>query len=213
MELARLSEPFQQRPPGATLRLRVVGDSTAGGTGASTPAASLAGRLGQQFPKLWIENRAKDGAKFADVAAQLASSDERFDVVLVQAGGNDVIRLTALADLRQAVDAVARTASERAPLVLLMPAGNVGNAPFFFAPARGWMTRRSREMHAVVREAAERHGAVYVKLFEERDADPFVRDPSLHARDGLHPSDAGYAVWWQVLMAQSNLATVLSAAR
>jgi hypothetical protein len=30
----------------------------------------------------------------------------------------------------------------------------------------------------------------------------FVSDPALTARDGLHPSDAGYRLWWQLLSAQ-----------
>ena len=116
-------------------------------------------------------------------------------------------------ELQLAIDRVTRKAREKAPLVLLMPAGNVGNAPFFFGPLSGWMTGRSRELQRWVRDAAARHGAVYVNLFKERDADPFVREPGLHARDGLHPSDAGYAAWWQALMAQSSLDAALASAR
>lgn len=213
VEMARLSEPFQQRPPGAVVRLLVVGDSTAVGTGALTSTASVAGRLGLGHTGLWVENRARDGARFADVAAQLEGGDRHFDIVLVQAGGNDVIRLSNWPEVRAAVDDVTRKARGMAPLVLLMPAGNVGNAPFFFAPVRGWMTRRSRELHGVVRDVAAQHGAVYVNLFKERDDDPFVLEPGLHARDGLHPSDAGYAVWWQQLMAQRSLDAALLPAR
>ena len=90
----------------------------------------------------------------------------------------------------------ARAHSDR---VVLMPAGNVGNAPFFFAPASWWMTQRSRSLHAYVKDTAERTGATYVNLFHERDEDPFVINPALNARDGLHPSDAGYELWWQQL--------------
>ena len=57
------------------------------------------------------------------------------------------------------------------------------------------------------------HGAVYVNLFKERAEDPFVQEPGLHARDGLHPSDLGYAVWLQELMAQSSVGAALSPAR
>ena len=42
-ELARLSEPFQASPESATDSLLVVGDSTAVGTGASSPGTSLPG--------------------------------------------------------------------------------------------------------------------------------------------------------------------------
>jgi lysophospholipase L1-like esterase len=201
-ELARRSEPFEQRPAAATRRLLIAGDSTAVGTGASSPAHSLAGLIAQQQPQLLIENRARDGALFADVAEQLLRPG-RFDVVLVQAGGNDVIRLRSMDAMRSDIDRVLDAARQRADVVIVMPAGNVGNAPFFFAPWSWWMTSRAREMHRLVAGATStttaRRDAVYVNLFHERDDDPFVRQPELNARDGLHPSDAGYRVWWQVL--------------
>ncbi len=148
------------------------------GTGASSPQRSLAGLIGQTHPRLLIENRARGGAKFADVVRQLGA-DERFDIVLVQAGGNDVI---------------------------LMPAGNVGNAAFFFAPVSWRMTQRSRAMRGFVRDAAARTGATYVNMFHERADDPFARDKRLNASDG------GYEVWLHELMAQTDLARRLSRA-
>ena len=211
-ELARASEPFQHNPDTPTVRVLIVGDSTAVGTGASSGRESLAGLMARQHPRTLIENRARDGAKFADVLAQLVG-EQRFDIVLVQAGGNDVIRMRGLDSLQADIDRVADRARELADTVVLMPAGNVGNAPFFFVPASWWMTRRSRALHTWVREAAARHGAVYINLFKEPEDDPFVHEPGLHARDGLHPSDAGYAVWLQELMAQSSLESALSTAR
>ena len=94
-----------------------------------------------------------------------------------------------------------------------MPAGNVGNAPFFIAPASWYMTSRARTLHALVRESAQRHGAVYINLFKEAANDPFAQQPGLHAVDGLHPSDAGYRLWFDELMAQAGLAEVLAPAR
>lgn len=197
-ELARQSEPWQQAPAGASKRLLIVGDSTAVGTGASQAANSLAGLIGREHPDWLVENRARDGAKFGDVVEQLGGS-ERFDIVLVQAGGNDVIRLRDLAALRADIDLVSQLALERSKFVLLMPAGNVGNAPFFFAPVSWWMTQRSRALHELVKESAARTGTTYVNLFHERSDDPFVKRRELNASDGLHPSDAGYEVWWLAL--------------
>lgn len=202
--LVRQSEPFEQRPGDATRRLLIAGDSTAVGTGASSSANSLAGLIAQQHPQLLIENRARDGALFADVAEQLLRPG-RFDVVLVQAGGNDVIRLRSADVMRKDIDRVLEVARQRADVVILMPAGNVGNAPFFFAPWSWWMTSRAREMHCLVAAATARSQAVYVNLFQERGDDPFVRQPELNASDGLHPSDAGYRVWWRVLQEQADL--------
>ncbi|MBK7060902.1 MAG: hypothetical protein IPH51_10500 [Rubrivivax sp.] len=125
------------------MRLLIVGDSTAVGTGASSPQSSLAGLLAQTFPDLHIENRSRDGATFDAIEQQLGG-DGHFDMVLVQAGGNDVIRLRDLDAVRQDIARVTRCALERADRVVLMPAGNVGNAPFFFPPVSWLMTSRAR---------------------------------------------------------------------
>ncbi len=210
-ELIRASQPLQQVPADASVRLLIVGDSTAVGTGASSPQHSLAGLLARDHPRLWIDNRARDGAKLADVVTQLAASG-RYDIVLVQAGGNDVIQLTADDVMQTAVDAVGRGARERGELVLWMPAGNVGNAPFFFAPLSWWMTSRSRALHRMVRASAARTGALYVNLFHAYADDPFVKNRQLNAPDGLHPSDAGYRVWFNELMSQAGLSDRLAPA-
>jgi len=204
LELARLSEPLQRPLAQPAKRLLIVGDSTAVGTGASGPRSSVAGLLAQAFPRLLIDNRAQDGATFADVLPQLAG-DEPFDMVLVMAGGNDVVRLRGLAAMQRDVNRVTQRARQRADLVVLLPAGNVGNAPLFFAPVSWLMTWRSRQLHAMVREATSRQSVLYVNLFHERADDPFVRQPQLNALDGLHPSDAGYQAWFDELMAQAAL--------
>ena len=210
-ELARQSEPLQASPAGATASLLIAGDSTAVGTGATSAASSVAGLIARDHPCLRIVNRATDGAHFADIARQL-EGDERFDVVLVLGGGNDVIRLTAQDALAQGSATVAQRAAARAPLVVIMPPGNVGNAPFFMAPLSWLMARRSRTLHGLVRQAAADHGALYVSLYKDKADDPFAQRPdALNARDGLHPSDAGYRLWYEALNAQAGLAGRLAA--
>ncbi len=95
-ELARRSEPQQYMPEQPSKRLLIVGDSTAVRTGASGPQASVAGLLAQTFPNLLINNRSQDGATLADLLSQL-NREEHFAMVLVMAGGNDVIRLRGMA--------------------------------------------------------------------------------------------------------------------
>lgn len=204
-ELAKAAEPFQASPPQATHRLLIVGDSTAVGTGASGPAGSVAGLIGKAHPDWLIANRARNGAKFAEVLAQL-QIDERYDTVLVMAGGNDVIRLTGADKLAAEVRETVSRAKRVAPTVVMMPSGNVGNAPFFYAPWSWLMSSRSRDLHATVRDAAAGGGAQYVNLYKERENDPFALEPDrMNAVDGLHPSDAGYQVWFDTLSAQARL--------
>jgi lysophospholipase L1-like esterase len=205
--LADASEAFEREIAAPDVRLLVVGDSTGVGTGATSPNASLAGLIAARFPSWSITNRARDGATFADVLVALEGVATDYDIVLIQAGGNDVIRMRNLDDVAAEVDRVVRRACELADVVVLMPAGNVGNAPFFAPPLSWLMTSRSRRLHAAVAQAARRHDAVYVDLYKERDADPFVLEPGLNAADGLHPSDAGYRVWFGQLLDQAKLGT------
>lgn len=212
-QLARESEPFQHNPPNAALRLLIVGDSTGVGTGASAPQHSLAGLLAHAFPQLAISNIAQDGATFEGVVQQLQRDTERFDVVLIQAGGNDVIRLRSDEAMRVDIERAVALATGRADHVLVMPAGNVGNAPFFFSPVSGFMSKRAERLHRYVKATAQQHRAVYVNLFKDEANDPFAHNPSLHAADGLHPSDAGYRIWFDEIMRQADLATLLARAR
>lgn len=210
--LSHRSEPLHQAPTEALQRLLIVGDSTGVGTGASSAKSSLAGLIAREHPRLRIDNRARDGATFADVVQQLAG-DERHDVILILAGGNDVARMRALDAVRTDIDRVASMASARAAYVVLMPAGNVGNARFFVPPVSWLMTSRSRALHDLVRAAAARYQIAYVNLFLEHETDPFVVDPDLSAADGLHPSDAGYLLWYRELLTQTDLGNRLSISR
>jgi lysophospholipase L1-like esterase len=209
--LARASEPFQAQPVNALASLLIVGDSTAVGTGASSAALSLAGLLGVGHPRLRIVNRAADGARYEDFARQLRAGDERFDFVLVLGGGNDVLRGTGADALRAQVLGVSELARQRGANVVLMPPGNVGNAPFFWPPFDWWMSRRSRELHAAVRLAALATGATYVNLYQPPELDPFARQPDrFHAADGLHPSNAGYRLWLEELERQARFSERLA---
>jgi len=218
--LAQASEPFQQRPGDSSLRLLVVGDSTGVGTGASAPSFSVAGLLGAAYPRLAIHNLSRDGARFGDVPGQLAAAAQRvpsgWDLILISVGGNDVIRGTGNAALAQDLDrsfAAARASLAPGGQVLVQPPGNVGNAPFFLPPVSALMNSRAAEMHAAVRTAAARHDVTVVDMARSREQDPFVQHPELNARDGLHPSDGGYRVWRDELLAQTDLRSRLTAAR
>lgn len=203
--LARQSEPLQALPDAPLKSMLIVGDSTGVGTGASSPAHSVAGLIARDHPQWRIVNRSEDGARFADIALQL-QGDERFDAVLVMGGGNDVIRLTRHDALAQSIATTVQLAKGKSNVVLIQPPGNVGNAPFFFPPLSWLMTRRSKSLHRLVREVAAEYGAVYINLYQDRADDPFAQQPDeFNARDGLHPSDTGYRLWYDALITQGAL--------
>lgn len=212
--LAREAEPFARELPQPQARLLVVGDSTATGTGASGPEASVPGLLAAADGGLAVRNMARSGARFRDLPAQLVATDaaaQRFDAVLILCGGNDVLRFTSRRHLEQDIARVAELAAQRAAVVVFVPPGNVGNAPAISVPWTWVMRERSQTLHALVRAAAARHGAAYVNLYRERDEDPFVTHAErLNASDGFHPSDAGYALWRDAIERQSQLGARLA---
>lgn len=202
---ANQSTPFQSEPEQAEASLLVVGDSTATGAGASTAETSVPGLIGAAHPRLRIENRARVGARYREVLAQLDGT-ERFDYVLVMAGGNDVVRFTPRDELQEDIRRVAVRARELGRTVILMPPGNVANSPFYVAPVSWAVRPRARQLHSAAREAAKATGALYVNLYRHRSQDPFALQPErFNARDGLHPNDAGYRLWYGALQAQAQL--------
>ena len=211
--LTRQSRPCNFVPPNPVGSVLIVGDSTALGTGASMPEATLAGRLAQRYPGFAIRNLAAAGARFEAIARQLQDAGQH-DVILVAGGANDVMRFTAHDRLAQSIELTLRRAAGQAGKVIVVPAPNVGNAPFFPPPLSWLFSRRARALHRLVRAGAAATGAAYVDLYRERADDPFAQDPQrLIAADHLHPSDAGYAVWFDEIERQAPLSQILAGAR
>lgn len=210
--LTSASTAFATAPPAPANRLLVIGDSTAVGTGAGTPSLSVAGRLANLFPRLRIDNRAVDGARTTDVLRQLESeSAARFDAILIQTGGNDILRLTDPDRLRRVTLQLFDAAHRQSDHVVMMSTGDVGQTPAFPWPLDVLYSRRTRTVRALFMELAAANEIDYVDLFNPRADNPFRREPEkYYARDGLHPSAAGYGAWFARLMAVSSIRDVLS---
>jgi len=100
--LAEQAVAYEQHPAAPSARILVIGDSTAVGTGATTPQDSTAGLLGRDYPAAEIINRGVNGSRVADLTTRFAEfTNDEFDVVLVQIGGNDIVRFTDYAALEQ----------------------------------------------------------------------------------------------------------------
>lgn len=211
--LAAESRAFEARNPDAKRRLLVIGDSTAVGTGAQRQENSVAGRLGRLVPDVAIVNLAEDGARTVELARQLrAAPDRAFDVILIQSGGNDILRFTDLRRLRIAATRLLADAQEKAPLVVMMSTGDVGQAPAFPPPVDAIYSWQTRRVRALLIELTSRQGVEYVDLYNPRPDNPFRANPErYYARDGLHPSDEGYRLWFQQLATDSSILEALRA--
>ena len=188
-----------------TFTILFVGDSTAVGVGASTPEKSIAGLVANRYPAAEIVNNGVSGAKAVDVLEHIKQIDASYDLIMIHAGGNDVVRFTSLHDFRNSIRTILELAKQKAPQVLLTSTGNVGTVPLFPAPTRWIFDRRSRSIRDILIEEVARAGATvrYTDLFRERPQDPFAEDPkTYYAKDQFHPSDAGYADWFSFIDVQ-----------
>lgn len=192
--------PYEQPGSGGDSIL-VLGDSTGYGTGATTGRASVAGRLGAAYPSVAITNQSVNGDTIADAVDRTSGLTESYDLILLQLGGNDILQLRPLEAVRADTERLLAALAPHTDRVVLMSAGNVGAATAFSGATAARYTEQSQRYHAAMEElAAVRPELTYVNLYEPPESDPFVSQPELHlALDGLHPSDTGYAVWYEKL--------------
>jgi lysophospholipase L1-like esterase len=199
--LAMKARPFSRNKSEAEMRILVIGDSTAVGTGASSPEHSLAGLLGTRFPEASIENRGVNGAKTHELIDRLKKLEgRRFDLMMIHIGGNDVVRFTERKELKHDIETVLRLAKLLADKIVLVSTGNVGTAKLLPFGMRWLFTWRTRQVREILKSAAAKQGASYADLFREHQQDPFALDPNTYyATDSFHPSDAGYLDWFELI--------------
>jgi hypothetical protein len=81
--------------------------------------------------------------------------------------------------------------------LIVLSCGNLGGAEIFPRLIGSLYEHISRTYHTKLREITTKHGGIYVDLFDERDSDPFVREPEVYlAPDYFHPSSRGYEYWF-----------------
>lgn len=210
-ELANAALAFQCYSAENGPRVLFLGDSIAVGCGATRPEDSIAGLLAQDFPHVTIVNRACNGARIAEALAQLeADPHPAYDAILVNVGGNDILKRTPFRTLPASAEALVAAARQRSEHVIVTTTPNIGLVPMFFAPLSWWLTLRSRQLRDLFADVCKRHGAHYVNFFHPRASDPFHRDSRrFYARDGLHPSTDCYRYVYATLRAATPLARVL----
>lgn len=191
--LVKTTEPFV-RDGDFSRRILVVGDSTAVGVGAAKPADSVPGRLAALLDAS-AENYAVSGARMGEVVQQFTKAKEQhYDLVLIQAGGNDIIKFTPLSQVAEHTQEVMERANAYSERVVLLTAGDVGGVPLWPRPL-GWIyTWRTTQVRDSIQSIVESAGSVYLDLYEEQE--PFT-DRSFYAADLLHLSSKGYGVWFE----------------
>jgi lysophospholipase L1-like esterase len=182
----------------APLRIVVLGDSLALGTGANDPANGLTFRIYRALaaarPGSEITSFAIGGTRASDVRRlEVESLDPHAtDLVLLIAGGNDVIRRTPPAAFARDYQGLLAAIRARVPRATLVAFGvpDVARSPLF-SDSRVKTEALSRADDDAVRRAAAANGAAFVDLFAYTYHEP--ESQAFFSSDDFHPSDAGYA--------------------
>jgi lysophospholipase L1-like esterase len=181
------------------LRIAVLGDSLALGTGATRADGGFIFRAFRsvlaQHPGSRIDNVAIGGATVADVVRLQVDRlrGTRYTCAIVCAGGNDVVRGTPEPAFASAYTTLLARLARTVPGTRLICCGvpDVSVSPIF-ADERAQTLATAQRDNRAARTAAHAAGAAFVDLFALTHA---MHDPQRFlSRDRFHPSDAGYAM-------------------
>lgn len=188
-----------------TLRYVALGDSYTIGISVehdeawpSRLAATLAADREGRPPLEVVANLAANGRTSQDVLADQLGRLDRFrpEFVSLLIGVNDVVQGVPPEHYRANVAAILDDLGERLPGDRLL---TVTTPDYTLTPAGAQFgdpaTQRARivEVNAILTELATTRGIAVVDIFDLSQR--VVRDPTLVAGDGLHPSASQYGLW------------------
>ena len=188
--------------PGPPVRVVWLGDSTAAGVGAAHPEGSLPHQVASRLDRpIELAVLARSGARVGDVLEhQLPRvAGLRPDLVVVSVGANDVVHLTSGRRFRSRYGRLLDGLRPHPVLVLGVP--DMGAVSRFAQPLRAVAGWRGRALDGAVRGAVARRGEVAYVDIAGRTGPAIRRQPDRYlARDGYHPSDAGYGLWAEAVV-------------
>lgn len=197
---------YGPRKPGTSIRLVMMGDSSAAGLGADspleTPGALIAEGIADAADRpVRFVNVATVGARSADLDGQVTRALLlKPHVVVILIGGNDVTHLTrpqtAVRDLENAVSRLVDAGAE----VVVGTCPDIGSIKPIRPPLRTVARRLSRQLAAAQTIGVLEGGGRSVSLGSLLGPE-FSKYPTyMFAHDRFHPSAAGYAAAAQVLL-------------
>jgi len=183
---------------GTGLSLLLVGDSSAAGVGAPSQDAALMGQLIgelQHDTRLRWRVEAKSGATTASTLTRMEHvAPERFDVVVVALGVNDITRglnLTRLLARRARLYRLLKT-HFHAKRIIASGLPPVGNFPLLPQPLRWTLGRQTGRFDTALLAQARALGVDYMPF-----TIPYRRE--LMASDGFHAAPEAYHLWARLL--------------
>jgi lysophospholipase L1-like esterase len=186
---------------GRTLRLLLLGDSSAAGVGVADQSEALAGRvvglLAADHRVHW-RLEASTGDRLDDLLRRVEHLPlQGFDAVVVAIGVNDATGRTSTAAWRRGLRRLLSLLGERCgePFVLLCAIPPMQAFPALPRPLAGWLGMAAARLNAASHALLEDAPRACLVRFE------FEPDPQWMCEDGFHPSAAGYRRWAEAVAA------------
>jgi len=180
---------------GPDLHLLIIGDSSAVGVGTSHQEEALLGhmrkRLSQTNTVYWSVD-AKTGATTADTIARLQQHEpEKFDVVSISLGVNDITARVPLSDWLQRFSTLLQLVEDKfqADVICVSGIPPIRYFPLLPQPLRWVLGAQAARFDQALRELVADHPGC---RFVEMDFEP---DVSKMSPDGFHPGPKIYSEW------------------
>jgi lysophospholipase L1-like esterase len=193
------------------LRLLVLGDSIAFGTGVLRPEDALGPRLTAALAAdgfdVDLHVLAVPGAVSADLARQVRRAEPlAADLAVVVIGANDLARFVPAPQAAASLGAAVTALRSAGTHVVVVPAPDMSSVPLVPPAFRPVVRAASALLQAHQAAAVESAGGTFAEVAEVGRL--FSTDPTMFSADRYHPSSAGYAS-----IAQAVAPAVVAAAR
>ncbi|MCZ2836590.1 GDSL-type esterase/lipase family protein [Modestobacter sp. VKM Ac-2985] len=180
-----------------TLRLLVLGDSLAFGTGAATVQDTVGPRLTRALVDaghdVHLQVVAVPGATSLDLGAQVGRVTGPVDVALLVVGANDLTRQVSPVRAAAALGSAVQELRGAGAAVLVVPTPDLSSVAWVPPAFRAVVAGLCDQLRSRQTVAAEQAGAVVAPVAPELSR-RFAADPTLFSADRFHPSSAGYAL-------------------
>ena len=205
MQLAMRATVGPAKAP--SLRLVLLGDSTALGVGVEQVADTVGGQLaallaeGPGGRRVELSSVAVAGSHSSDLNIQVARAlvGQRPDVAVILIGTNDAVRLARPTESADQLAAAVRRLRDAGAAVVVGTCPDLGSTRAFAQPLRQLLGWHGRRLGRAQVEAVRAAGGVPVDL-AERTGPVFRADAGTLCHDGFHPSADGYRVWAHAML-------------
>lgn len=192
-------------PADPTVRLVMLGDSTAAGVGVTDAVDSVGGRLAallsQEHLHVVLAGVAVSGSRSGDLGPQVSRALlGNPDVAVLLVGANDATRGTLARRVFAPTASAIRRLRSAGVAVVFGTCPDLGAAQAFARPLRDLLSMAGRRIAHVQATAGRQVGAITVDL-AAKTGPAFRADPQATlSTDAFHPSAAGYDLWARALL-------------